>query len=124
MLNTTDIQTITVSPAAAQAVKDILTERKLEGYALRVFVSGQSCCGLQFGMGLENIFRDTDQVFETEGIKLVVDDVSVQYLQGASIDFVTDERGTGFLVDSPNAKSHGDSCGEGGCGGGSCGCGN
>ena len=124
MLNTTEIQTITVSSAAAQAVKDILAERKLDGYALRVFVSGQSCCGMQFGMGLENIFRDTDQVIETEGIKLVVDDVSIQYLHGASIDFITDpERGTGFMVDSPNAKSHEGSCGDGGCGGGSCNCG-
>jgi len=122
----TDTTTINLSTAASDAVKNILNERKLEGYALRVYVAGGGCCGVNFGMALDNNFRDVDTTFEINGIKVVVDEVSIDYLQGASIDFVNDPvRGAGFAVNSPNAKGH--SHGEGGCscssGGGSCGCG-
>ena len=119
--------TINLSTAASDAVKNILNERKLEGYALRVYVAGGGCCGVNFGMALDNNFRDVDTTFEINGVKVVVDEVSIDYLRGASIDFVNDPvRGAGFAVDSPNAKGHSHS--EGGCacgseGGGSCGCG-
>ena len=119
-------ETLTLSTAASDAVKNILNERKLEGYALRVYVAGGGCCGVNFGMALDNNFRDVDTTFEINGIKVVVDEVSIDHLRGASIDFVNDPvRGAGFAVDSPNAKGHSHS--EGGCacgsGGGSCGCG-
>lgn len=125
MLNQVETQIFNVSPAAADAVRSILTERKLEGYALRVFVAGGGCCGVQFGMALDNNFRDVDTTFDAEGIKLVVDEVSMDYLRGASIDFVNDPvRGSGFVVDSPNAKKEHDH-GDGGCAcGGSCSCNN
>ena len=123
-------QTITLSTAASDAVKNILEERKLEGYALRVYVAGGGCCGVNFGMALDNNFRDVDTTFEMNGIKVVVDEVSIDYLRGASIDFVNDPvRGAGFAVDSPNAKGGECTCGAGhehassgscGCGGGSC----
>jgi iron-sulfur cluster assembly accessory protein len=117
---------ITLSNAASEAVKNILAEKKLEGYALRVYVAGGGCCSVNFGMALDNNFRDVDTTFETNGVKVVVDEVSIDYLRGASIDFINDPvRGAGFAVDSPNAKGH--SHGEGGCacgtGGDSCGCG-
>ena len=123
MLQEIETQIVNVSPAAAQAVRDVLAERKLDGYALRVFVSGGGCCGAQFGMALENNFRDEDTTFDASGIKLVVDNVSMDYLRGASIDFVNDpQRGAGFVVNSPNAKS---GHGEEGCDcGGSCACNN
>lgn len=118
---------VSLTPAAAEAVKNILTERNLEGYALRVYVAGGGCCGVNFGMALDNNIRDMDLTFDSNGVKVVVDEVSIDYLRGASIDFVNDPvRGSGFAVDSPSAKSH--SHGEGSCacgsGGGSCGCGN
>ena len=79
---------------------------------------------MNFGMALDNNFRDLDTTIELDGVKVVVDEVSMEYLQGATIDYVNDpERGAGFAVDSPNAKSHGHEHGEGGCGcGGSCSC--
>jgi iron-sulfur cluster assembly accessory protein len=119
--------TVMLTPAAAEAVKGILKERKLDGYALRVYVAGGGCCGVNFGMALDNNIRDVDTTFEANGVQVVVDETSIDYLRGASIDFVNDPvRGAGFAVDSPNAKGH--SHGEGGCacgsgGGGSCGCG-
>lgn len=137
MLQEINTQLFTLTPAASEAVKNILNERKLEGYALRVYVAGGGCCGVNFGMALDNNFRDVDTTFESDGVKVVVDEVSIDYLRDATVDFVNDPmRGAGFAVSSPNAKGH--SHGEGGCacssgggesscacgGGGACGCNN
>ena len=110
----TSTETITITPTAVNAVLDILTERKLEGYGLRVYVAGGGCCGVQFGMALDNNIQANDMTFETDGVKLLVDDQSINYLRGAKIDFVNDPtRGAGFLVDSPSATSGGScSCGS------------
>ena len=136
MLQEIDTQLFTLTPAASQAVKDILEQRNLEGYALRVYVSGGGCCGVNFGMALDNNFRDVDTTFDANGVQVVVDNVSIDYLRDATVDFVNDpQHGQGFAVSSPKAKSEhshseggcacgsngGDSCGGGG---GSCGCNN
>ncbi len=125
MLQELDTQTITITPAASAAVKKILTERNLQGYALRVYIAGGGCCGVNFGMALDNNINDADATFEADGVRVVVDQVSVDYLQGAKIDFVNDpERGAGFLVDSPNAGTgHRHDEAECACGG-SCSCNN
>ena len=125
MLEEINVQTISLTPAASKAVSDIIAERKLEGYALRVYLAGNSCCsGVSFGMALDNNIRDVDKVFDSDNVKVVVDEVSLDYLQGASIDFVNDpERGAGFLVDSPVARSMQEEHGEESCScGGSCSC--
>lgn len=121
---TTETPAISLSMAASDAVRNILTERNLEGYALRVYVSGGGCCGMNFGMALDNNIRDVDRTFEANGVTVVVDEVSIDYLRGATIDFVNDpERGAGFTVDSPIAASHSHEHDEEGCAcGGSCSC--
>jgi iron-sulfur cluster assembly accessory protein len=126
MLQELDIQTIELTPAATKAVTDILTERKLEGYALRVYVAGGGCSGVNFGMALDNNIRDVDTTFKAAGFKVVIDEVSIDYLRGAKIDFVNDpERGAGFLVNSPSAQAYSQAHGEEGCTcGGSCSCNN
>src|SRR5512138_3819562 len=118
----TETPTVSLSSAASEAVKNILTERNLEGYALRVYVASGGCCGVNFGMALDNNFRDVDTTFESNGVKVVVDEVSIDYLRGATIDFVNDPvRGAGFAVESPSAQAHEHA--EGGCAcGGSCSC--
>jgi iron-sulfur cluster assembly protein len=122
--STIETTEIILTTAASDAVKNILTERNLEGYGLRVYVSGGGCCGVNFGMALDNNIRDVDTTYETNGVKVVVDEVSIDYLRGATIDFVNDPvRGSGFAVDSPNASAHDHEHSEGGCGcGGSCSC--
>jgi iron-sulfur cluster assembly accessory protein len=126
ILTGTDTSTITLSTAASDAVRNILTERNLEGYALRVYVAGGGCgcSGVNFGMALDNNIRDVDTTFEANGVKVVVDEVSIDYLRGAKIDFVNDPvRGAGFAVDSPNTQAHEHAHGDGECGcGGSCSC--
>jgi iron-sulfur cluster assembly accessory protein len=122
----TETSTISLSTAASEAIKNILTERNLEGYALRVYVAGGGCCGVNFGMALDNNIRDVDTIFEANAVKVVVDEVSIDYLRGATIDFVNDPvRGAGFAVDSPSAGSHSHEHGEEACAcGGSCSCNN
>jgi iron-sulfur cluster assembly protein len=101
---------ISLTPSAVQAVRDLLDKRDLEGYALRVFVSGGGCSGLQYGMALEGNIRDQDFSFEHDGVKVVVDEVSIDYLRGATVDYVENLMGSGFKIENPNAIS---SCGCG-----------
>lgn len=127
MLQELEVNTVSLTPAASKAVRDILVERNLEGYALRVYLAGSGCCsGVNFGMALDNNIGSADRSFESDGVKIVVDEVSADYLHGAKIDFVNDpQRGAGFVVDSPSAQSHAHEHGEEGCGcGGSCSCNN
>ena len=105
------VETITVTEAAAKAVQEMLDERNLTDHALRVFVAGGGCSGYQYGMALEPNIRETDIRLEQNGVTVVVDEMSVTYLQGASIDFVSDVMQSGFKIDNPNASS-------------ACGCGN
>jgi iron-sulfur cluster assembly protein len=101
---------ITLTPAAADAVRGLLEKRNLEGYALRVFISGGGCSGFQYGMALEANIREQDLVAEFDGVRVVVDEVSIDYLRGASVDYVEDVMGSGFKIENPNAMS---SCGCG-----------
>jgi iron-sulfur cluster assembly protein len=127
---------ITITENAARAVEELINERQLEGYGLRVFLSGGGCSGYQYGMALENSPLENDVVTTQSGIKLIIDDLSLQYMTGATIDYVTNEMGTGFKIDNPNdlpvsscgcgsesSASADHSCGCGGGGGGGCGCG-
>ena len=106
----TQIETIALTPAAADAVKDLLSKRDLQGYALRVFIKGGGCSGYQYGMALDNNFRPEDLVTDCHGVKVLVDEVSINYIRGATVDFVEDLMGSGFKVDNPNAVA---SCGCG-----------
>jgi iron-sulfur cluster assembly accessory protein len=107
---TTQTELLTLTPVAAQAVKELLEKRNLDGYALRVFVSGGGCSGFQYGMALENNIREQDLSMEAYGVKVVVDEVSIQYLRGATVDYQDDLMGAGFKIENPNAVS---SCGCG-----------
>jgi iron-sulfur cluster assembly accessory protein len=106
----TQTELITLTPAAAQAVQGLLEKRNLEGYALRVFISGGGCSGFQYGMALEANIREQDLIAEFDGVKVVVDEVSIEYLRGATVDYVEDVMGSGFKIENPNAIS---SCGCG-----------
>jgi len=109
-------QTVTLSAAAAEVVRGMFQQRNLDDtYALRVYVSGRTCSGLQYGMALDNKPSETDSSFESEGLKVLIDEQSIQYLAGVTIDYIDDERGKGFLVENPNVLP---SCS---CEGGSCG---
>lgn len=101
---------ITITPSASQAVKELLEKRNLTNYALRVYVSGGGCSGFQYGMALENNIREQDFRYSFDGVDVVVDEVSINYLHGATVDFVDDLMGSGFKIENPNAIA---SCGCG-----------
>ncbi|HVO43684.1 MAG TPA: iron-sulfur cluster insertion protein ErpA [Aggregatilineales bacterium] len=99
-----------VTPAAAAKVRELLDQRSIPDYALRVFVQGGGCSGLQYGMAFAQQPEEFDTVVEAEGVKLIVDPTSLMYVGGATIDFVDSLMGGGFRIDNPNAVA---SCGCG-----------
>jgi iron-sulfur cluster assembly accessory protein len=115
---TTPVQTqsLNLTQAAAETLNGLREQQKLdEGYALRLYIAGQTCSGFQYGMAFDNSPRETDTSFISEGIKILVDENSIKYMTGATVDYIDDERGKGFLVENPNVRP---SCS---CEGGQCG---
>jgi iron-sulfur cluster assembly accessory protein len=118
---------ITMTPTAAGKVRELLTQENDPSLALRIFVAGGGCSGLQYGMTLDEE-QEGDTVIQQEGFRVLVDEMSVGYIQGSEVDYVDSLMGAGFTVNNPNAVS---SCGCGHSfrtaqGGGdvrSCGCG-
>ncbi|HUF38078.1 MAG TPA: iron-sulfur cluster insertion protein ErpA [Anaerolineales bacterium] len=100
-----DTDTIELTESGAKAVLGLLEKRELskDQYALRLFISGGGCSGFQYGMALEGEQRDTDFKFQHHGVNVVVDEVSIDYLRGARIDYVEDIMGSGFKIENPNA---------------------
>lgn len=105
LIEQTQTAQINLTEAAAKAVQDLLAKRELNDLALRVFVSGGGCSGFQYGMALEDNIRETDIVSEQHGVRLVVDEISINYLQGATVDYVDEIMGSGFKIENPNAVS-------------------
>jgi iron-sulfur cluster assembly protein len=108
----TELQTeqVSLTDGAVARVRALLEERHLEGHALRVFISGGGCSGLQYGMALEGDPRESDLRFTFGGVNVVVDPMSMQYLSGSVIDYVDDLMGGGFRIENPHAVA---SCGCG-----------
>lgn len=99
-----------VTPAAASTIRMLMEQRQITGHALRVFVSGGGCSGMQYGMAFEAGPQEHDHLIEMDGVRLIVDSTSLIYLEGATIDFVDSLMGGGFRIDNPKAVS---SCGCG-----------
>jgi iron-sulfur cluster assembly protein len=97
---------ITLTPVAAAKVKGILEQEKenLPQGGLRIYVQGGGCSGFQYGMVLDEVAED-DQVIEADGIKVIVDPMSLRHLDGAEVDYKEDLMGGGFAIKNPNAKS-------------------
>jgi iron-sulfur cluster assembly accessory protein len=94
---------ITMTPAAIARAKRMQEERGLTQVALRVFISGGGCSGLQYGMAFEPQPQRSDLRYSFEGLEVVVDPTSIGYLAGSSIDYIDDLMGGGFKIDNPNA---------------------
>ena len=107
---TIDDSVLNVTPAAVSIIKSLLEQRAIPDHALRVFVSGGGCSGMQYGMAFQEAPEIGDTVVNSDGIRLLVDPTSMMYLRGARIDYVDSLIGGGFQIDNPNAVS---SCGCG-----------
>ena len=98
---------INVTETAASKISELLVEEGRTGAGLRVFVQGGGCSGFQYGLMIDegDGNADADQVFEVNGVRLLVDPISLRYLSGAEVDFVDNNMGGGFTIKNPNAKS-------------------
>ena len=98
---------INVTSTAATKIHALLSEEDKQQAGLRVFVQGGGCSGFQYDLMIEEGEGDaeSDRVFESNGIKLFVDPISIRYLTGAEVDFVDNLTGGGFTIKNPNAKS-------------------
>lgn len=96
---------ISITDTALERVRALMQEKQVEGHALRVFVSGGGCSGMQYGMALESTPRETDYRYEFDGVPVVVDPQSLGVLAGSTIDYIDDMMAGGFKIENPNAVS-------------------
>jgi iron-sulfur cluster insertion protein len=101
---------ITITENVDTRIASLLQEEANPNLKLRVFVQGGGCSGMQYGFALEEEQNEDDFVIEQQGVKYLVDAMSMQYLQGATIDFKEDFEGSNFVIQNPNAET---SCGCG-----------
>ena len=103
-------RTITLTDAARAQLKGLLGRAENPSLALRLFVTGGGCSGLQYGMALDDNMRPGDEVVTLDGVRVVVDDYTLPHVRGSEIDYVESLMGGGFTVHNPNAV-HSCSCG-------------
>ena len=96
---------IVFTDAAASKVGELMKEEENPNLKLRVFVSGGGCSGFQYGFTFDEGIEDGDSQIENQGVTLVVDPMSVQYLMGAEIDYKDDLQGAQFIIRNPNAAT-------------------
>ncbi len=102
---------INFTDAAALKVKSLIEEEQNPALMLRVFIQGGGCSGFQYGFTFEESLGEDDTIVENQGVKLLIDPLSFQYLMGAEIDFTSGLQGEQFVIRNPNAQT-------------TCGCGN
>ncbi len=93
------------SEAAANKVKELIEDEGNDALMLRVFVSGGGCSGFQYGFTFDEDIGDGDTIVENEGVKLLIDPMSFQYLSGAEIDYSEGMEGAQFVIRNPNAST-------------------
>ena len=93
---------ITLSPKAAEKIDELLGgQAESEGQALRVAVRGGGCSGFQYALAFDQVKED-DHVFEVDGVSVIVDKVSMQFVFGSEVDYIEGLQGAGFQVNNPN----------------------
>jgi iron-sulfur cluster assembly accessory protein len=97
---------VQLTPIAVTKVKEILQQQTPSPAGLRVAVVGGGCSGFSYHMAFENqVNENSDNVYEFEGLKVLVDQMSEMYLEGVQIDYIETIEGSGFKFNNPNVKS-------------------
>ncbi len=96
---------ITLTPNAISAARTILETAAAPADGLRIEVEAGGCSGFTYRMGLENETRDGDQIVETDGVKFFIDDLSLGFVKGMTVDFVSSFEKSGFVFENPNATT-------------------
>ncbi|MBV1874549.1 MAG: iron-sulfur cluster insertion protein ErpA [Gammaproteobacteria bacterium] len=93
------------SDSAANKVKALLLEEDNDQLKLRVYITGGGCAGFSYGFKFDEELKEGDTVVENEGVQLLVDSLSIQYLMGATVDYTEGLQGSRFVIDNPGASS-------------------
>ncbi len=96
---------VVFTDAAAVKVGELIKEEQNPDLKLRVFISGGGCSGFQYGFTFDENIEDGDSEVVNQGVTLVIDPMSVQYLMGAEIDYKEDLQGAQFIIRNPNATT-------------------
>lgn len=99
------VSPIIFTQAAGAKAKELITEEENPLLKLRVYVTGGGCSGFQYGFSFDEAQSEDDLVIEREGVSLVVDALSFQYLVGSKVDYKEDLEGSRFVVENPNATT-------------------
>ncbi len=91
--------------AAAKKVSDLIAEEGNPELMLRIYIQGGGCSGFQYGFNFDENVNDGDEVIETDGVKLLIDPMSLQYLMGAEVDYTEGLQGAQFVIRNPNAST-------------------
>lgn len=94
-----------VTPSAVEKVKRLMQEESNQQLCLRVYVTGGGCSGFQYGFSFDDQIAEDDTVIEKEGVKVLLDPLSYQYLAGSEVDYEEGLQGSRFVIQNPNAKT-------------------
>jgi iron-sulfur cluster insertion protein len=103
-------RSMTITDSAVRRVRSMMEKRPDASLVLRVSVSGGGCSGFQYAIGFDDTINDDDILFERDGVRMAVDDVSLDMLNGSEVDYVEELIGASFQIRNPQAAS---SCGCG-----------
>lgn len=103
-------KTITISDSAAKRIAQLIQQEDYNAF-LRIQVHGGGCHGMRYSFTFDSTFQEDDRIFEKNGVKVVVDETSLEIIAGSEIDYKQDLIGAAFVLNNPQASS-------------SCGCGN
>lgn len=96
---------IELTDSAVEKLKELMAQEGNPDLMLRVFVSGGGCSGFQYGFTFDENRQEADTVVEKDGVTILLDMMSIQYLMGASIDYKEDLEGAQFMINNPNATT-------------------
>nr|WP_223577648.1 iron-sulfur cluster insertion protein ErpA [Kangiella taiwanensis] len=100
-----DSMSITVTDAASKKVRQLIEEEENQELKLRVFVTGGGCSGFQYGFTFDENQKENDMTIEQDGVKILVDSLSFQYLMGSEVDYTEGLQGSRFIINNPQAKT-------------------
>ncbi|GMU44124.1 MAG: iron-sulfur cluster insertion protein ErpA [Xanthomonadales bacterium] len=104
-MDTSASDTLNFTCSAARKVRELMTEEGRPELKLRVYIQGGGCSGFQYGFSFDESAQEDDLAIETDGVTLIVDPISLQYLGGAEVDYSESLQGAQFVIRNPNAKT-------------------
>ena len=109
-LITSTAEQLIITDAAVERIKSLLVKEQKPDAGLRLYISGGGCAGMSYGMSIDDSVAADDAIVRANGVKVIVDKLSLIYLRGSKIDYVENLQTSGFQIENPNAAS---SCGCG-----------